>query len=315
MLRAAFTARCVAGALVMGGACALAGCDLRAPREQVRLTESHRFAVEGVPRVELDTFDGAIDVRAWDRQEVLVEIEKLARSRAAAEAVRVDARQQGPRINVAVRGANGARGLVTSMAASSRSARLTVRVPRLCDLTLRSGDGRLSVERVSGTLRLSTGDGTVNGVELEGDVEVDAADGSVKLDCVAGRVRVTSGQGNVSVSGRPAELAVRASDGTVAISLDPDLVMAGDWDVATDEGAVVLTVPEGFAAVLDAATGEGAVRVDKALALSEAHRTRQALQGLLGTGGHRLVIRTVNGPISLRAAREPRTTHRSGASR
>jgi hypothetical protein len=303
------------GASLLAGVVALAGCDLKPARESVRLTESHRFTVDGVPVVELDTFDGAIDVRAWDRPEVQVDVEKAARSRAAAESLRVDAVQDGSRIRVVVKATGGPGSLVTSMAGASRSARLIVMVPRLCDLTLRSGEGRLSVERVRGTLRLSAVEGTVRGVELEGDVEVDATDGSVKLDCVGGRVRVTSGQGNVSVTGSPAQLAVRAGDGTVAVNLDRELRMDGDWDLATTDGAVVLTVPDDFAALLDAATEEGVVRIDKALAVSADRRTRHAVQGQLGDGGHRLVIRTANGAISLRAARETRPDHRNGATR
>ena len=54
----------------------------------------------GEPELELTTFDGSLDVRAWDRDEVLVQIEKRAPTEAEASALEVRVTNEGNRIRV-----------------------------------------------------------------------------------------------------------------------------------------------------------------------------------------------------------------------
>src|SRR5205085_11314894 len=49
--------------------------------------EERRFAVSGTPSVTLSTFDGAIEIRQTDRQEVAVTVEKRASSKEAASRI------------------------------------------------------------------------------------------------------------------------------------------------------------------------------------------------------------------------------------
>ena len=56
----------------------------------------------GVPRSQLDTFDGSIEVHSWDRDEVEVEIEKRAMEQALVDDMKVTAEQEGNRIVVKV---------------------------------------------------------------------------------------------------------------------------------------------------------------------------------------------------------------------
>ncbi len=65
--------------------------------------EEKSFTVSGQPEVTLNTFDGAIQVRSWDKSEVHVTIERRAMSEADAKAIEVDTRQDGNRITVEVR--------------------------------------------------------------------------------------------------------------------------------------------------------------------------------------------------------------------
>ena len=57
--------------------------------------QDKRFTVSGTPDVSLSTFDGSIEVRPWDRSEVLVTVEKHARDKADADAIEVHAEQNG----------------------------------------------------------------------------------------------------------------------------------------------------------------------------------------------------------------------------
>src|SRR5262245_3499707 len=65
--------------------------------------EEKQFAVAGRPDVSVSTFDGSIEVRPWDRSEVLVVIEKYALSKEAAADIEVLSRQDGNRVSVEAR--------------------------------------------------------------------------------------------------------------------------------------------------------------------------------------------------------------------
>jgi hypothetical protein len=64
----------VAGAML--APLALGACVVKVDSNDFRAREEKRFEVSGAPDIDLSTFDGPIDVRGWDRDEVFVEVEK-----------------------------------------------------------------------------------------------------------------------------------------------------------------------------------------------------------------------------------------------
>ena len=292
-------ARTFAVASVAALGLATLACTITVGDEHAKLREQHRFSVDDTPDVDLSTFDGPIEVRAWDQQGVRVEVEKRGSSREAAESIRVEAEQDGNHIRV--QAIDPARGRwANSLSHRSRSARLVAEVPRACNLTLTSGDGSVTVERVSGTINLNTKDGAVRGFEIDGNLTVETGDGSVKLEHVAGTMRVRTGDGPVWLGGRLGRVSVFTGDGSVAIKLEPGSRVDEDWDVTTQDGGVVLYVSPDFAAQIDAATGDGAIKIDEGVSLGGQTRTRQTLNAAIGSGGRVLRIRSGDGSITIR---------------
>ena len=64
-----------------------AACDITVGAFEFKVREEKRFTVSGPARVNLSTFDGSIEVRSWDRPDVLVVIEKMAADKGAAERI------------------------------------------------------------------------------------------------------------------------------------------------------------------------------------------------------------------------------------
>src|ERR1043166_4173408 len=64
--------------------------------------EEKRFPTTARPQVSLGTFDGPIEIRPWDRQEVLVVIEKRAINKDGVAPIVVRAEQSGDRVTVDV---------------------------------------------------------------------------------------------------------------------------------------------------------------------------------------------------------------------
>lgn len=295
-------------AVVLLAVTALAGCEVNLNSEGIVSRETKRFAVSGVPDVHLDTFDGAIEVHSWDRDEVEVEIERRAMEQPLVDGMAVTAEQDGNRIVVKVaapgRGRDGFSGVQIGVHFSP-SARLRVALPRNSQITAVSGDGAITIEDVNGRMSLRTDDGAVRASRVGGEIFVRSGDGSIRMDRVVGAVDVETEDGSITMDARPTTLRARTSDGTIRLEINPDSVMAGDWDVETADGSVVLTLPSGLNAVLDAETHDGAVRVNHP-ALREIERDgeereerRQTLRTTLGTGGHTFRVRSGDGTIRI----------------
>ena len=117
------------------------------------------------------------------------------------------------------------------------------------------------------------------------------------------------------MGGRLGQLKVFTGDGSVALKLEPGTRVEGEWDVTTQDGGVVVYVPPDFAATIDAATGDGTIKVDHGMELDETMRTRHALRAAIGAGGRVLRIRSGDGSIALRRIdRPPHATRRGDVS-
>jgi Toastrack DUF4097 len=285
----------VAGAVAL--AAAGVGCiDIVATGAGLAYTEREekRFPVEGRPEVQLSTFDGSIDVRPWDRPEVLVEIEKRALDKDMIADIDVRTEQTGNRISVEVRLKSG-----SGHWGSHRSAHLTVSVPAASDLVATTGDGAIDVERISGRIDLRSGDGAIRGEELSGDVSAKTGDGSIRLGRIEGRLDLNTGDGSIVAGGRLTSLRARSGDGSVRIHLEPGSAVTEDWDVVTGDGSVTVDIPDAFDAELDAHTGDGHVSLNGTLLSNTTESSRRSIRGRLGDGGHSFRVRSGDGSIRL----------------
>src|SRR5687768_1506092 len=89
-------------ALLLAVSVAVTGCEVNLNSEGIVSRETKTFKVSGIPEVLLETFDGAIEVHSWDRNEIEIEIEKRAMEQALVDEMKVSAEQQGDRIVVKV---------------------------------------------------------------------------------------------------------------------------------------------------------------------------------------------------------------------
>src|SRR5262245_53846001 len=89
---------------LLAAAALLAGCEVNLNTEGLSARQLKTFKVTGQPEVVLDTFDGAIELHSWDRNEIEVEVEKRAMEQALLDEIKIDAQQQGDKIIVKVTG-------------------------------------------------------------------------------------------------------------------------------------------------------------------------------------------------------------------
>jgi DUF4097 and DUF4098 domain-containing protein YvlB len=267
-----------AGLFTAVGCVDIVGADLN---KYVERDEKH-FAVTGKPDILLATFDGSIEIRPWDKTDVQVVIEKRGHDKDATDAIEVKSEQHGDRIEITVTEPKRDRSHF-NFHFNNRSAKLIVSVPAASDITAKSGDGSIDIERVAGHVQLRSGDGSIRGRMLGGDVDANTGDGSIQLDGKLTSVRVHTG------------------DGSVTIHAEPGSSPGSDWDIVTGDGSVTLEVPAGFGAELDAHTGDGGIHMrDLTLSNVTGNIGKNSLRGRLGDGGRALRVRTGDGSITLK---------------
>jgi len=288
------------GCLAVAAAAALltSACDITVDAGPYSVHEEKRFKVTGTADLSLTTFDGSMEIRSWDRAEVLIEVEKRASDKALAEAITVRAEQSGNTITIEVKKPDGS-GPTLGFRVSP-SARIVASVPRRCNIVARSEDGSMNIERVDGQIELHTGDGSVKGVDIAGTLRVHTGDGSLRFDDVSGSLDLESGDGGARVSGKLQSLKLKTGDGSVEVRADEGSSMASDWEIRTGDGGLRLELPADFAASLDATTGDGAVRVRGFGEPTTGGRDEEHARELkrpLGSGGKLLRLRSNSGTI------------------
>jgi hypothetical protein len=291
------------GCLAVAAAAALltSACEVTVDAGPYSVHEEKRFAVIGTPELSLSTFDGSIEIRSWDRPEVLVEVEKRAADKARAEAIKVGAEQSGATITIEIKEPDGHQPAFGFRV--SPSARIVASVPRRCNIVARSGDGSIAIERVEGRIDLRTGDGSVRGTDVGGTLHVHTRDGLLRFDDVAGSLDLESGDGGVRVSGTMQALTLKTGDGSVEVRAEEGSAMTSDWEIRTGDGGLRLELPVNFNANLDASTGDGRVRVrgfGDPTTVGQDDDSPIELKRPLGSGGKRLRLRSDSGTITIK---------------
>lgn len=289
--------------LAVLGALAAPACSIDIHGSETSEREEKRFTVEAGEPVELEvrTFDGSIQVRSWDMDEVRVEIERRGPDQPTVEGLEVRTTQQGNHLVVdAPRPARQGNVNVFGPRAS-QSVHFTVSVPRRLTLRAQTSDGSVEASDLQGSIDLRTGDGGVRASRVEGQLTVRTGDGSILVDDVSGEVEAESGDGSIEIAGRLERLDVRTGDGSVRAEVLSGSEMKDDWRVTTGDGNITLRVPQGFNADVEAHTGDGRVRIEglDPPVIQDRDRSRRDVRGRLGSGGLALHLRSGDGSIEV----------------
>lgn len=239
--------------------------------------ETKNFNVSGTPNLNLQTFDGAITVRGWDRPQVQLTVSKRAATEQQMRGIRVDTQQNGSAVSIVARFDQNFARREGSVTFNDAMVNLDLYVPRNSTLRLSSGDGRLELEGVSGQMDLSTGDGRIEVREARGQLIAKTGDGPITVANFNGQVEVRTGDGRIMLDGRFEGLTAR-----------------------TEEGSILLSVPADYNAVVE--TNAASVQSEGLSVTEETNPSRRLKRWKIGSGGRVLTLRTETGRIILRRA-------------
>ncbi len=210
--------------------------------------DSAHFDVEGKPQVNVETFDGAVVIRGWDKPQVNVVVVKRSSTEKGLKGARFSARKTG---NVITLNADFdpafAQQISPGVTSVNANVSLEIFVPRDVILRAVSGDGRVTVEGVNGEFDLKSGDGPIDVVNGKGRILVRTGDGRIRVARFNGAADLVTGDGRIMLDGRFTQLAARTGDGTItlAVPLDFNATLETDATKVINESGLIVVEETG----------------------------------------------------------------------
>jgi DUF4097 and DUF4098 domain-containing protein YvlB len=191
--------------------------------------ETRTFTVSGTPRVHITTDDGVVMVRGWDKPEVMYTATKRASNETELKDISIKTEHVDSNVTI------------VANPDSNASVSFELYVPRNASLEAATGDGRLSLDGVSGDLTLRTGDGSVDVANASGQLNVSTGDGPIKILRFDGRIEARTGDGPVSLDGIFTDVQVRTGSGSITLAVPSNLnfVIETNAEDLTNEGLPV----------------------------------------------------------------------------
>jgi DUF4097 and DUF4098 domain-containing protein YvlB len=254
---------------------------------------SHRYSLEGRAELHVKTDDGSVRIETGAASEIDARVTTVGRRIAPGE-VTITESQTGNRVDIEVRLPKQR----FELGMGQRSIAVVVRVPKEADLDVRTGDGSILVQPVSGRVSLSTGDGSITVEGAQGEIRLHTGDGSIRATGLSGRLEADTGDGHMNVRGRFDALDLHTGDGGIEAAAEAGSRVETAWSLRSGDGGITLRLPEGLGAELDAHTGDGGIRLEKPVTVTGTIRDN-TVRGTLGPGGAPLRVRTGDGSIRL----------------
>lgn len=171
--------------------------------------ETKLFQVSGSPRVNINTFDGEVTVRGWDKSEVQYKATSRAENEDALKQLDIITEQHGQMVSITAR----------NEYQRHASVAFEVFVPRQTTLHVSSGDGSVSLDGVSGELTLRSGDGAIAVSNSGGLLHVNTGDGTIQISKFDGQVDARTGDGAIALDGIFKALSARTGDGEISLTV------------------------------------------------------------------------------------------------
>lgn len=261
----------LAGALLLPLGLLSGGCELMiaGPRAQASDVWEKTYPVDPGAVLEIENTNGAIDVSVHAGQTFEVRARRTARAVSAQGArelltrTKLEESATSERVHLVTPGNRG-----MSMG-QHVEVRYEVRVPATAAVTLKTVNGKVELEGVSGAVALETVNGSIEARGLTGLGSAETVNGSVTLD----------------LAGLPASGA----------------------RIETVNGGVRVTLPRAAGADVSVRTVNGGIDVSDFEHVQQAERRRRHYEGPVNGGGPTLRVETVNGGVTVSGHRAAAT--------
>jgi hypothetical protein len=251
------------------------------------------YTVSNRANVRVDTDDGSVVVTTGDTKEVQFRVEY--EGYVLDKSLHIDSSQHGDQVELIARIPHGFHISLGMM----RRLHIEVRMPKDADLEVRTGDGSIKANNVSGTIDLRSGDGALTVGSLKGAIRLHTGDGSIEANDLDGKCDATSGDGRIRLSGRFDVLSAKSGDGSVGVEAQHGSKLDSSWSVVSGDGSIDVALPPDLPVNIEASSGDGHISTDIPIAM-EGVISKSRVHGKMNGGGSTLTIHTGDGSIRLK---------------
>jgi len=240
-------------------------------------------------RLDLETFNGSVEVRSWDQNKVDISGVKYANSPALRDSIRIETNATPGNVTVRVVRPSEHRG--------NMGAKFVVRVPR--DITLdriTSSNGGLRVEQVNGPVSAHTSNGAINLTQIQGKVDAETSNGAIEISELTGNAVLNTNNGHIHADHMVGPVEATSSNGDITIAFDKP--PASDIHATTSNSSIEISMPASSPARIRANTSNGSITTDFDVA-KQGDASKNHLEGAVNGGGPLLDLDTSNGSIKI----------------
>jgi hypothetical protein len=241
--------------------------------EEVREEFHQTYPLSASGRVSVENLNGGVQIKVWDRAAVQVDAVKRAYKRERLNEAKIDVNSSEENIRIKTE-------YPDQNQTFNSDERGRYENPATVDYTL-------TVPRQA----------VLESIELiNGPIDIDGVEGSVKASSINGRVtaRGLLGEARLSTINGPLQVTFTRLDDAKTISLQ------------SINGPVTLIIPSDSNAMVRASTVHGGISNDFGLVVKDGEYVGHDLAGQIGTGGPRIKLGNVNGPIRITHAQDGR---------
>ncbi len=258
-------------------------------------------------KLDVNNFAGDVNIKAWDRDAVRVEVNHSDRET-------VEIRQDEGIVRVRGRSTRGG---------PPRSLDYTITVPgwmavsvsgTYADTTLDGVGGDVSIDTTRGDVKVRGGSGFISLKSVQGEITLEKAKGRIEIRGVNESIRLADITGDISAETTNGSILLdRVDSGNVDlytvngnISYDGPIKDKGVYRLTTHNGMIAMPVAERANVTITARTYNGSIRSSFPLPADAGERRSKRLTLTLGNGSAHVELESFGGAIALRRPGEAR---------
>jgi hypothetical protein len=305
-MRAKFVLPAIAAGLVV-----LAGCEFEDMGGFERYHEDFHYSypLKAGGRLNVESFNGSVDVSVWDQETVDISGTKHARTQEDTHDLKIEVDHGADSVSV--------RAVRPSMRRGNYGAQFAIKVPRgvvmehvttsngairVADgagpARLKTSNGAVEVRRLKGPLNAETSNGPVELQDIDGGVDVHTSNGHIRAEGIRGAFEATTSNNNIHAALEKVDGTVRvvSSNGGIELSLPPNAQSA--VRAHTSNNGITLHLPGEVNARLSAGTSNASITTDFEMRL-RGEIAKHHIEGTIGNGGPLIELSTSNGAIRI----------------
>jgi DUF4097 and DUF4098 domain-containing protein YvlB len=299
--------------VLAAGTCSLGGCGDLGQFDRYREDFHFSQAFQPSGRLEVENFNGSVDVASWDRNTIDVSGTKYAPSKDQMDRIKIDFHVDGGVAYVKVNrvdsmnwgGGYGAKFLIRVPKATTMSrVKTTNGGITVEDIdgggTVESTNGRVLLTRVSGDYQLQTTNGGIELDQCQGAMRAHTTNGSVKGQLALGSINASTTNGTIDITLRKTKqgdpLRAETTNGSVTLALGT--FNDNEISASSTNGGITLRLPDSPNARLEARNSNSSITND-VMPFSVEDQSKHRLIGKFGSGGPLIQLHTSTGSIHI----------------